>query len=138
MGYWILKNNKVHVVSVDESPDVTSPELARKYRQAALVYLGYGVLYLARVVAMGARSGWNLHGYPTWVAWVFLPLGLAITVAFPYFIWRQVRWFTIALAIVVFARSVYLFAQPNTDVFLGPFLVSAVATWMLARAAWDL
>ena len=111
---------------------------ARKYHQAAVVYFGYGVFYLARVIALGLRSDWNLHGYPKAVAWIALPLGLAITVGFPILIWRQIRWFTMALAIVVFIRSVYLFAQGNTAFFLGPFVVSAIAAWMLARAAWDL
>ena len=112
--------------------------LSRKYHQAAVCYFGYGVLYLARIVALGVRSGWNLHGYPRAAAWIFLPLGLLITIAFPYFVWRQVRWFAMALAIVVFIRAVYLFAQGNTGFFLAPFLVSAVTAWMLARAAWDL
>ena len=110
----------------------------RKYHQAALVYFAYGVLYLSRVFALGLRSDWNLHGYPSYLAWILLPVGLVITVAFPYFIWRQVRWFTMALAIVVFIRTVYLFAQGNVDFFFGPFLVAAVTAWMLARAAWDL
>lgn len=111
---------------------------ARKYQQAAVVYFGYGVLYLARVVSMGMRSGWNLHGYSPVLAWILLPVGLLITLAFPYFIWRGVRWFTMALAIVVFVRAVYLFIQANVDFFFGPFVVTAVTAWMLARAAWDL
>ncbi len=110
----------------------------RKYHQAAIVYFGYGVLYLARVVAMGERSGWNLHGYSPIYAWILLPLGLAITIGFPILIWRGVRWFTMALAIVVFIRAVYLFIQANVAFFLGPFLVAAITAWMLARAAWDL
>lgn len=111
---------------------------ARKYHQAGIVYFGYGVLYLARVVALGERSGWNLHGYSPVYAWVLLPVGLAITIGFPILIWRQVRWFTMALAIVVFVRTVYLFVQANVDFFIGPFLVAAATAWMLARAAWDL
>lgn len=110
----------------------------RKYHQAAIVYFAYGVLYFARVFALGVRSDWNLHGYPSIAAWVLLPLGLIISVVFPYFIWRRVRWFTMALAVVVFVRAAYLFTQSNVDFFMGPFLVTAVAAWMLARAAWDL
>ncbi len=120
-------------------PEAAAERLrTRKYQQAAIVYFCYGVLYLARVVAMGDRSGWNLHGYSPMYAWILLPLGLAITVGFPLLIWRQIRWFTMALAIVVFIRTVYLFIQANVDFFLGPFLVAAVTAWMLARAAWDL
>lgn len=110
----------------------------RKYHQAAVVYFAYGVLYFTRFLALGLRSGWNVHGYPKIVAWGALPLGLIFTLVFPYFIWRRVRWFTMALAVVVFVRAAYLFTQSNTDFFMGPFLVTAVAAWMLARAAWDL
>ena len=111
---------------------------ARKYHQAAVFYFGYGVLYLGRVIALGQRSDWNLHGYPRILAWVLLPVGLLITLVFPYLVWRQIRWFTMALAIVVFIRAVYMFAQENVQFFIGPFLVSAAVAWMLARAAWDL
>jgi hypothetical protein len=111
---------------------------ARKYRQAAVLYFAYGVFYLARVIALGERSAWNLHGYPRALGWVMLGVGAVITVTFPIFIWRGVRWFTLALAVVVFVRSVYVFVQPNVAFFLGPFLVTAVTAWALARAAWDL
>ncbi len=114
------------------------PARARRYRQAAVLYFAYGVLYLARVIALGERSEWNLHGYPKLFGFIMLAVGLAITVTFPIFIWRGVRWFTMALAVVVFVRSVYLFVQPNTGFFFGPFVVAAVTAWALARAAWDL
>lgn len=116
----------------------TAGERALKYRQAAVLYFAYGVLYLSKVVVMGRESGWNMHGYPRWVAWIFIPVGAIITIAFPYFIWRQVRWFTMVLAAVVFIRAVYLFVQPEVGFYLGPFLVAAATAWMLARAAWDL
>lgn len=111
---------------------------ALKYRQAAILYFAYGVLYLARVVTLGVRSGWEMHGYPPVAAWILIPVGALITVVFPYFIWRQVRWLTAVLALVVFVRAVYTFVQPNVGFFLGPFMVTAVTAWMLARAAWDL
>lgn len=120
------------------SVTATELERARKYRQAAIVYFGYGVLYMARILALGTRSDWNLHGYSPVVAGLFIFLGAVIAIGFPYIVWRQVRWFTIALAIAVFLRSVYLFSQANDAFFLGPFLVASVTAWMLARAAWDL
>lgn len=122
----------------DAPSGARDPARALKYRQAAVLYFAYGVLYLARVVTLGARSGWDMHGYPRAVAWVLIPVGAVITVVFPYFIWRQVRWFTAVLSLFVFARAVYVFVQPNVGFFLGPFLVAAVTAWMLARAAWDL
>ena len=71
-----------------------------KYHQAAVFYFGYGIFYLSRIIALGLRSDWNMHGYPRILAWIMIPVGLLITIAFPFFIWRQVRWFTVALAIV--------------------------------------
>jgi hypothetical protein len=109
-----------------------------KYHQAAVLYFAYGVLYLSKVVMLGKQSGWNMHGYPSWVAWIAIPLGAIITITFPYLIWRQVRWFTMVLAVIVFIRTVYLFVQPEVGFYLGPFLVAAPTAWMLARAAWDL
>ena len=79
-----------------------------------------------------------MHGYPQWVAWILIPVGALITIAFPYLIWRQVRWFTMVLAVLVFIRAVYLFVQPEVGFYLGPFVVSAATAWMLTRAAWDL
>ncbi len=119
----------------DAGPD---PELRRKYRQAAVVYFAYGVYYLAGVIGLGRRSGWTLHGYGPITAGLFIAVGTAITIAFPFFVWRQVRWFTRALAIVVFARSAYLFTELTLPSFLGPFLVAVAAAWVLTRAGWDL
>jgi hypothetical protein len=127
-----------HIVEASGQAVDGHAALARKYHGAAVFYFGYGVYYLARIIALGRRSDWNLHGFSPALAWGLIFVGILITVAFPYFIWRQVRWFTVALAIVVFLRSVYLFSQGNVDFFLAPFLVTAAAAWMLARAAWDL
>lgn len=108
-----------------------------RYRQAALVYFAYGVYYLAGIIGLGWRSGWVMHGYSPIFAWVLVPIGALITVGFPIVIWRGVRWFTRALAIVVFARSVYLFTQMTIPSFSSPFIVAAVAAWMLTRAGWQ-
>jgi len=126
---------ETRVAATAQAPD---EERARKYHQAAVIYFAYGVLYLSKVVALGETSGWSMHDYPSWVGWIFIALGALITIAFPYFIWRQVRWFTMVLAVAVFARTVYVFVQPEVGFYLGPFLVAAVTAWMLARAAWDL
>ncbi len=123
---------------VSTAVTATDPVRAAKYRQAAVLYFAYGVLYLARVLTLGERSGWDMHGYPRAEAWILIAVGILITVTFPYFIWRGIRWFTMVLAALVFVRSVYLFVQPNVGFFLGPFLVTALTAWMLARAAWDL
>lgn len=116
----------------------TGRERMLKYRQAAVLYFAYGVLYLSKILVMGRQGGWNMHGYPQWVAWILIPVGALITIAFPYLIWRQVRWFTMVLAVLVFIRAVYLFVQPEVGFYLGPFLVAAATAWMLTRAAWDL
>lgn len=112
---------------------------SRKYRQAAVFYFGYGVFYLAGVLGQARQTGWRLHGLdPIWAA-IFLPLGAIVAVVFAYLVWREVTWFTRALAILVFIRAAWLFMDINIQpLFLGPFFIAAVTAWMLARAGWDL
>jgi hypothetical protein len=111
----------------------------RKYRQAAVFYFGYGVLYVAGVLGLARRTGWWLHGLrPIWT-FVFLPLGAAIAVVFAILVARQIRWFTRLLAVLVLGRAAFLFMEIHVQpVMVGPALVAAATAWMLARAGWDL
>ncbi len=122
---------------------------AQKYHQAALVYLGYGLvywgggLYLIEAGVSG-RSG---------SAW--LVIGALFVLVFPPLIWRGFKWFTRILAALVALRVLGLvrviFRDDGATVPLpwggqipmvygaAVFLLVALATcFMLARAGWDL
>lgn len=124
---------------MSEATGQAAAAVSRKYRQAAVFYFGYGVLYLAGVLGQGRQTGWRLHGLdPIWAA-IFLPLGALVAVGFAYLVWREITWFTRALAILVFARAAWLFMDISIQpLFLGPFFVAVATAWMLTRAGWDL
>lgn len=121
----------------------------QRYRQAAVAYLVYGLIYLGGAVYLAAidavaRSGW------AWFA-----VGAAFILVLPPLIWFQYKWVTRLLAILVGVRIVGLvrtsFSLKNETVRLPwggdirmqygavVFLVVAIATAvMLGRAGWAL
>lgn len=121
----------------------------QKYRQAALTYLIYGLLYLSGAVYLAqmdvvARSGW-----------VWFLVGLIFVVVLPPLIWKEFKWVTRILAVLVFVRVLGLVRtilrvggetvplpgggtlpmRVGAVVFL---LVAAGTGVMLARAGWNL
>lgn len=121
----------------------------QRYRQAAVTYLIYGLIYLGGAVYLAAvdavaRSGW------AWFA-----VGAAFILVLPPLIWFQYKWVTRILAILVGVRILGLVrttvALENEAVRLPwggdlrmrygalVFLVVAIATVvMLVRAGWVL
>ena len=117
---------------------------ARKFRQAAFVYLHVGLLYEAAVWSMAARGVLPPDRGP---AWVWLGFGALILAAVFVGLWRwQNAWF---------ARAIWaLHALRLPALIEGGFLAEAgrlspafyrfalvvvlVNLWMLARAGWDL
>ena len=71
---------------------------ARKYNQAAIGYLVYGVIYLAGAIYL-ARIGKGPDG----TAWWYL-FGAAMAFGFPYLIWKRFQWVTRILAVLVLVR----------------------------------
>src|SRR4029434_7093405 len=71
---------------------------ARKYDQAAIGYLVYGVIYLAGAIYLG-RIGRGPDGTVWWYV-----IGLGVVVRFPYLIWQQYKWMTRILAVLVLVR----------------------------------
>src|SRR5918993_3084802 len=71
---------------------------ARKYNEAAIAYLVYGVIYLAGAIYLG-RIGKGPDG----TVWWYL-LGAAMAVGFPYLIWKRFKWVTRILAVLVLVR----------------------------------
>jgi hypothetical protein len=79
----------------------TAP-LARKYRQAAVGYLAYGIIYLAGAIYLG-RIGKGPDG----TIWWYL-IGATMAFGFPYLIWKRFTWVTRILAVLVLMRVVGL------------------------------
>lgn len=120
----------------------------RKYHQAAIAYLIYGLIYLSGAVYLAevgavARSGW-----------VWFLVGVVFLLVLPPLIWKEYKWITRILAVLVGVRIIGLVRLIITDSGTVPmpwggamkmaygafvFLVVAVgAGVMLVRAGWDL
>jgi hypothetical protein len=71
---------------------------ARKYTQAAICYLVYGVIYLAGAIYLGL-IGRGPDG-PVW----WYVIGAAMAFGFPYLIWKRFTWMTRILTVLVLVR----------------------------------
>lgn len=119
---------------------------AKKFRQAAWVYLHYAIL-----LEVGAYTMWRLDVLPrNWgppALWVFVFAPVVFGSVF-LGLWRwQNAWFTRAVWLVGIGRLPDLVHRAFVVSDTGPFapsmyLTAIVATvlnlWMLARAGWDL
>jgi uncharacterized membrane protein len=120
----------------------------RKYAQAAIGYLVYGLIYLAGAIYLG-RIG---RGPAANMLWYFI--GAAMAVGFPYLIWKRFKWMTRVLAVLVLVRVIGLVriaARAELEPVPLPwggeiatshgaivFMVIAVLTCvLLARAGWQ-
>ena len=121
----------------------------RKYRDAAIGYLVYGVIYLAGAIYLG-RIGKGPDGTLWWYV-----IGAAMAFGFPYLIWNRFKWVTRVLAVLVLVRVIGLLriAVRSDDVEAVPlpwggeiamshgavlFMVIALLTCvLLARAGWQ-
>ena len=121
---------------------------ARKYHQAAIGYLVYGVIYLAGAIYLG-RIGQGPGGTVWWYV-----IGAAMAFGFPYLIWKQFTWVTRILAVLVLVRVVGLVriaVRAGTEPVPVPwggeitmshgaivFMLIAIATCiLLVRAGWQ-
>lgn len=121
----------------------------QKYHHAALTYLVYGLLYLSGAVYLAqmnvvARSGW-----------MWFVIGMLFVLVLPPLIWKEFKWITRILAVLVFVRVAglgrtiltskgetvplpwngELALRTGATIFL---LIAAVTGAMLARAGWNL
>jgi hypothetical protein len=120
----------------------------RKYSQAAVGYLVYGLIYLAGAIYLG-RIGKG----PDASVWWYVA-GAAIAFGLPYLIWKRFKWMTRVLAVLVFVRVVGLVriaARAEPDPVPLPWggeiatshgalvfmLIAALACILLARAGWQ-
>jgi hypothetical protein len=118
---------------------------ARKFRQAAFVYLHVGILYLAAVWVVASEGLLPGERGPLWL---WLLFGVAITAVVFWGLWS---WQNVWLARLIWALHALRLPAliggaffPAGDAALGPpFYSTALAVvlvnlWMLARAGWDL
>ena len=121
---------------------------ARKYNQAAIGYLIYGVIYLTGAIYLG-RIGKGPGGTVWWYV-----IGAAMALGFPCLIWKRFKWVTRILAVLVLVRVIGLVriaVRADTEPVPLPwrgeiatshgaivFMLIAVTTCMLlARAGWQ-
>jgi hypothetical protein len=121
---------------------------ARKYAQAAIAYLVYGLIYLAGAIYLG-RIGKGPEGSVWWYL-----IGAAMAFGFPYLIWKRFKWVTRILAVLVLVRVIGLVRiamRTGTETVSLPWggeiavshgaiafmLVALVTSILLARAGWQ-
>jgi len=121
---------------------------ARKYNQAAIGYLVYGLIYLAGAIYLG-RIGRGPDGT---VLWYLIGAGMAF--GFPYLIWKRFKWMTRVLAVLVLVRVIGLVriaARAESDSVPLPWggeiatshgaivfmLIAVLTCFLLARAGWQ-
>ena len=124
-----------------------STSRATKFRQAAFVYLHFGILYEA-----GAYTMWRLGLLPNTRfggppgAWLIVGALVAGAVFYALLRWQN-AWFARVIWLVGAGRlpSLIHFAFVTTDtgvlapsLYLTAIVASVINMWMLARAAWDL
>ena len=121
---------------------------ARKYNHAAIGYLVYGVIYLAGAIYLG-RIGRG----PEATVWWYV-IGAALAFGFPFLIWKQFKWVTRILAVLLVVRVIGLIriavrtGEESVPLPWGGeiamsygaivfMLVAATASLLLARAGWQ-
>lgn len=141
-----MQNNEATAAAQGQAEESSLP--ATKYRQAALGYFVYGLIYLAGAVYLSTRDEGPQGG------WIWFGVGAAMVVLFPVLIWKEMKWVTRILAVLVAVRVFGLLRlildggdrliempwggeQPilyGAVVFLT---VAAAECYLLVRAAWN-
>ena len=119
------------------------PERARKFRQAAIVYLHYGILYLFGAYALLERGLFPQARGPEWM-WFAAGTVIGAVVVWGLW-WWQNPWFARAIWLLVAFRLPTLiegaFFGSAVEVPPGLYLTAGVVVLanltFLARAAWD-
>jgi hypothetical protein len=121
------------------------PARARKFRQAAFVYLHVAILYEASAYAMWRHGLLPINRGP---AWVWLIAGALVSGAIFYALLRwqnaifaRVIWVIHSLRLPALIGSAFI-NTPESGLTHGFYITAIVVVlinlWMLARAAWDL
>ena len=126
------------------TPVAHEPARARKFRQAAFVYLHVAILYEAAAYAMWRGGVLPSDRGP---AWVWLILGAIVAAAIFYgllrwqnVIFARVIWVIHGLRLPALIGSAFLTTAEGgmtRGFYAMAIVVVAINLWMLARAAWD-
>lgn len=119
------------------------PGRALRFRQAAIAYLHYGILYLFGAWVLLERGLFPATRGPAW-AWFVVGAAIGAVVIWGLWWWQSV-WFARAVWLLVALRLPSLVESAFFGGELGvpPGLALAAALvvlgnlWFLARAAWD-
>lgn len=120
----------------------------RRYNQAAIAYLVYGLIYLGGAIHLG-RIGRGPEGGVWWYV-----VGGVMAFGFPYLIWKRFQWVTRILALLVLVRVLGLVrlalrtghgtvplpwgGEIETSHGASGFMIVALVTaFLLARAGWQ-
>ena len=122
-----------------------SDQLTRKYRQAAIVYLHVGLLYIFTVWAMGRAGLIPGERGPLWL-WLVLGAAILAGVFWGLWSWRnpwfaRVIWGLHALRLPALIQGAFFplsDTQLATSFYLTVLFIVMGNLGMLARAAWDL
>jgi hypothetical protein len=133
-------------LSAEQVTAASTTARAKKFRQAAFVYLHVAILYESAAYAMWRQN--MLPGSTVGPGWLWLVLG-AVVAAVVFF--GLLRWQNVMFARVVWAIHAlrlpalmgYAFISTMEGAMTRAFYITAIIAitinlWMLARAAWDL
>jgi hypothetical protein len=122
-----------------------NPARARKFRQAAFVYLHVAILYEASAYAMWRHGLLPASRGPAWL-WLILGAVVAGAIFLGLLRWQNV-WFARAIWVIHGMRLPALISSAFISTVAGEltrgFYITAIVVvtinlWMLARAGWDL
>lgn len=124
-------------------PTDHSADRDRKFRQAAIVYLHYAILYEAGAYVLLQRGLFPAARGPEWVWFVIGAAIAAIVVALLWWwqnVWlARVIWALVAFRLPTLVEGAFFgsdLAVPQL-LYAAGALVILVNMWALARAAWD-
>ena len=119
------------------------PERARKFRQAAIAYLHYGVLYLFGAYAILQRGLFPEARGPEWM-WFGAGTLIGVVVVSGLWWWQnpwfaRLVWLLVALRLPTLIEGAFL--GSGLDIAPGLYLAAGLVVLanlvFLARAAWD-
>jgi FtsH-binding integral membrane protein len=127
------------------SPISHDPARARKFRQAAFVYLHVAILYEASAYAMWRHGLLPVSRGPAWV-WLILGALVAGGIFLGLLRWQnaifaRVIWVIHSMRLPALISSAFIATAESgltRGFYITAIVVVVINLWMLARAGWDL